>query len=109
MIEDRCHGFFWSIGGFMPMGFPDSESTCPSGITAQGSNDSIRIVGSYTDLSGNSHGFLLEKGVFGTYHSIDVPGANSTSARSINAAGQIVGTYTDAAGTHGFKLVPNPI
>ena len=33
---------------------------------------------------------------------IDVPGATSTAAIGINNAGQIVGSYTSATGTHGF-------
>ena len=38
---------------------------------------------------------------------IDVPGATSTEASGINPEGQIVGNYTDAAGTlHGFVAVP---
>ena len=32
----------------------------------------------------------------------DVPGSTSTRANGINNAGQIVGGYTDATGTHGF-------
>ena len=34
--------------------------------------------------------------------SIDVPGALATRAFGINAVGQIVGSYTDATGTHGY-------
>jgi probable HAF family extracellular repeat protein len=40
-----------------------------------------------------------------TFAAIDVPGATATSADRINALGQIVGAYTDAAGMgHGFLL-----
>ena len=40
-----------------------------------------------------------------TFTTIDVPGATATSANRINAVGQIVGGYTDAAGVgHGFLL-----
>ena len=39
-----------------------------------------------------------------TFTTIDVPGATSTAARSINDANQIVGSFTDSAGTHGFVL-----
>jgi probable HAF family extracellular repeat protein len=34
--------------------------------------------------------------------SIDVPGALATRAYGINAAGEIVGSYTDATGTYGY-------
>jgi probable HAF family extracellular repeat protein len=41
----------------------------------------------------------------GTYTQIDVPGAVSTLATGINAAGDIVGAYDDASGvSHGFLL-----
>lgn len=36
------------------------------------------------------------------YTSIDVPGASATRAFGINAVGEVVGSYTDATGTHGF-------
>ncbi len=40
-----------------------------------------------------------------TFTTIDVPGATSTGAARSNAAGQIVGGYTDASGMgHGFLL-----
>ena len=38
----------------------------------------------------------------GGFESIDVPGAVGTRAFGINPRGEIVGSYTDAAGTHGF-------
>jgi uncharacterized membrane protein len=38
------------------------------------------------------------------YTSIDVPGARLTSASGINARGDIVGTYADGGGSHGFLL-----
>jgi probable HAF family extracellular repeat protein len=45
-------------------------------------------------------GFLYSAGTFTT---LDDPVATAgTSASGINAAGQIVGSYTDGTGTHGF-------
>ena len=38
----------------------------------------------------------------GGFRSIDVPGATATRAFGINAAGEIVGSYTDATGTYGY-------
>jgi probable HAF family extracellular repeat protein len=38
------------------------------------------------------------------FTTIDVPRASLTAARGINDAGQIVGSFTDNAGTHGFVL-----
>lgn len=38
----------------------------------------------------------------GAFESIDVPGAVATRAFGINAQGDVVGSYTDATGTHGY-------
>jgi probable HAF family extracellular repeat protein len=47
-------------------------------------------------------GFLLDNG---SYTTLGVPGSNNTVANGINASGQIVGAYRDAAGNaHGFLL-----
>lgn len=99
-------GFLWSVSGFMPVDFPDARVTTPNGIYAQVGDGSVRIVGSYVDALGKTHGFLLENGQFGTFRAIDVPGAKFTNANAINSFGHIVGTYGDATGTHGFRLVP---
>ena len=37
-----------------------------------------------------------------TFTAIDIPGATLTSANDINDSGQIVGSYRDATGGHGF-------
>jgi hypothetical protein len=43
------------------------------------------------------------------FTTIDVPSANQTFAYGINNNGQIVGTYSDASGVHGFLAsVPEP-
>ena len=41
-----------------------------------------------------------------TFTPIDVPGAISTEASGINPSGQIVGTYNDSTGEHGFLATP---
>jgi hypothetical protein len=77
----------------------------PPGATATGAyriNARGQIVGNFIDVSGTSHGFLLDKGTFTT---IDVPGATITDAWEINARGQIVGQYEDTGDTfHGVLL-----
>jgi len=40
----------------------------------------------------------------GTYTQIDVPGATTTVIQGINAAGDVVGSYNDSNGSHGFLL-----
>jgi len=61
---------------------------------ASGINNSDQIVG-----SGVSGSFLY---VNGQYQTVTVPGASSTTAQSINNSGQIAGSFSDRAGTHGF-------
>ena len=48
----------------------------------------------------NPHGFLRTK--HGEYTSLDVQGAIGTTVFGVNARREIVGTYTDATGVHGF-------
>ena len=40
----------------------------------------------------------------GTFTTIDFPGATRTAAAGINAAGDIVGGWSDSTGAHGFLL-----
>lgn len=47
---------------------------------------------------------LLPAGNTFSVTTIDVPGALSTVAYGINAAGHVVGSFRDASGTHGFVL-----
>jgi hypothetical protein len=64
-------------------------------------NDSGQTVGAF-----GSHGFLYAAG---TVTQLDVPGATSTRSQGINNAGQIVATYTDSTGTHGFLATPTAV
>jgi probable HAF family extracellular repeat protein len=63
----------------------------PSGINNRG-----QIVGGYDTTGFAVHGFVLDRG---RYTTIDVPGASRTIALRINARGQTIGFYLDAAGT----------
>jgi uncharacterized membrane protein len=45
---------------------------------------------------------LASEDYVGAFESIDVPGAVGTRAFGINARGDIVGSFTDSTGTHGF-------
>ncbi len=88
-------------------GQPSSPSTCPA-PRAPRPPGSIRKPRSWVItrmLRVSVHGFVLLRGT--TFITIDVPGATSTEASGINPRGQIVGNYTDAAGTlHGFVAMP---
>ena len=65
--------------------------TAPYGINNRG-----QIVGGYDTTGFAVHGFVLDRG---RYTTIDVPGASRTIALRINARGQTIGFYLDAAGT----------
>ncbi len=74
-------------------------------------NASGEIVGDYSDSSNNVHGFVLATS--GVYTSFDPPGSTTTNAGSatgtipvsIDAAGDVTGSYTDAESVrHGFVL-----
>src|SRR5262249_27862844 len=63
------------------------------------------IVGGYNS-AGVFHGFLLSDGDF---TSIDVPGANRTTAAGINARGDIAGRYVTEGVSHAFSSELGPI
>lgn len=91
------------------------------GSAAWDINPSGEIVGQYADAATVIHGFLLIPSVFNPtfgitprtgaapsfqFITVDYPGATYTQAVGINASGQIVGSYRDAAGTqHAFLLI----
>ena len=77
---------------------PDSSFTNAVGINAYGD-----IVGRFSDLDGNNHGYLLRGGHFKAF---DVKGCDTdTTPHGVNNVGDIVGRCIDAAGnTHGFLL-----
>jgi hypothetical protein len=76
---------------------------------AAGIDDAGEVVGSYRDSAGNNHGFSLS-GVGGTFTTLDVQGATSTSATGVSIVNdevEIVGVYNDASGgSRGFVLTP---
>jgi uncharacterized membrane protein len=101
---DMKHGFLDSGGSFTTIEVPGAQSTFPFGINGTG-----QIVGWFGDTGLGqqctdrnkkpTHGFLESGGIFTT---IDVPGATQTCAYGINDLGQIVGSFSDGTGTHGF-------
>ena len=68
--------------------------------SAANGNSLFEIVGEFDDKDGNTHGFVLTKGVFkkDVFTTIDVPGAAGTSLNGINVFGRLVGTYFDPPG-----------
>lgn len=82
---------------FTTIDFPDAVLTAPYDINSEGD-----IVGNFTDLGNQMHGFLLRNGNF---TAIDFPDSTMTHAYGINSPGDIVGEYRDAGNNwHSFLL-----
>jgi hypothetical protein len=104
--DGRTFGYRRSeTGELTTIEYPGANETNPWDIDRRG-----RIVGSFGTLDGRSHLFVLSDGEFSA---IDVPGVVDINQDKggINARGDIVGVYCDAApcklgptGTHGFVL-----
>jgi probable HAF family extracellular repeat protein len=97
------HGFVFSSGRIFSLDVPDAV---PDGTAADGINERGQVVGSYIDLDGNSHGFLVEGSSFTT---LDCPGAANTAAWGIDSAGQIAGTCDVAGQRLGFVANRRPM
>lgn len=113
------HGFLYSIanGTYTEIDEPNAgtgetsygvkEGTTPMAINASGV-----VTGYYVDSNGNRHGFIY---LPGSYTAFDGPGATTNTGKGgsfsgtiptgIDAAGDVVGSYTDSSGIrHGFIL-----
>jgi probable HAF family extracellular repeat protein len=88
--------------------FPGGSDTQAFGV-----NNTDHIVGSYLDGNGVQHGFVLSSplGPKSHWQKIDDPnGVGSTVVNGINAAGDLVGFYTDSAGnTDGMLAMVNKV
>ncbi|WP_157429531.1 hypothetical protein [Actinomadura oligospora] len=104
-ITGGGHGYLRHPDGhFTAVDVPGATGTMPMGITNQG-----QIAGTYDDVSGRSHAFVL---LHGRYSTLDHPqatgeatsyGLSGTVASGINERGEIVGSYVGANGAvHGF-------
>jgi uncharacterized membrane protein len=110
------HGFVLS-GDLQTYQTFDVAATIPgaqAGTTeAYGINDAGQVVGSYTDIAGSHHGFVLSfdpTGAVVAYETINAPnGFGTTSASGINNAGWVVGAYETASGSHGFEMTGTPV
>lgn len=97
--DDPYRGFLFESGAYTELSFPAATNTYFWDVSFQRT-----IVGSYTDTSGNVHGFILsDPTAQPQWQSFDVGGATATTAYGVNNHGEIVGSYRDAGGnTHGF-------
>jgi uncharacterized membrane protein len=106
----RRHNQFTTID-FPTAVDPNAVDTAPSGSKG-GINSGGDVVSYYCNLepcvvnnnfnlnNDSEHGFLLTGG--GAFTRIDVPNSHATFAFGINRRGDIVGSYDDASGHHGF-------
>jgi hypothetical protein len=91
------HGFVYSGGVFTPVDFPGvTLGTFPTGINSLG-----QTVGYYYSLTGLYQGWVRT----GTSMvQVSITGALEAKVNGINASGEVVGEFRDAAGWHGFRL-----
>jgi len=113
--DSKYHVFTLTNGLFASVpDVPGAVQTAPGNFSHVGGlNNAGDIVNDYcssmpctTDLSagGNTHGFLVSRGVYTT---IDFPGAPLTLAFGVNSSDDIVGVYRDPSGrAHGYVETP---
>jgi len=77
----NSHADVFAKGTFSPISISGSSATLAYGISI---ND---IAGTFVDLIGNQHGFLLRGGVNGELIQLDVPGATFTLATGVVSVG----------------------
>ena len=83
----------------------DSETQAFGSMHNGATPDLRRIVGLYNYAPGDrSAGYVIDDGKF---KPLVVPGSSATSAWDVNPAGDVVGTYRDSVGVHGFILTPD--
>jgi probable HAF family extracellular repeat protein len=93
-------GLLLSVPGLTQAQYRFSAIDVPGATATEANgNSTLEIAGAFADAGGNTHGFVLNKGVFTT---IDVPGAITTFINGINAPAQLAGSYDDAATRHAF-------
>jgi probable HAF family extracellular repeat protein len=103
------HGFTVFL---TPQGFAQFNPLTLPGVTATsvspfGCNDQGRVVGSFTDNQGNTHGFIFDTADFHIYDaqgSSQQPafGVQGTFINGVNNNGAIVGFFSDGDNVNGF-------
>lgn len=76
-----------------------SEIDANASMNNGGTPSLDKIVGLYTNMAGQTQGYVIERGVFTAFM---VPGSTFTAAWDMNPASDIVGIYRNASGFHGF-------
>src|SRR5438270_184958 len=103
MLAAVALGLFLGVPGPAKAQYDFTTYDAPGSTrTAVNADSTNAIAGEFDDADGNTHGFVLSKGVYTT---LDVPGSLLTVAEGINNRGQIAGLFVDADGNqHGFVL-----
>ena len=101
------HGFLLNEGDFTTIDVPGGKNADAQGINPKG-----EVVGFYTEIGTGTatipakiHGFVMDK--WGVFTQVDIPGAVDTAIRGNNPRGDLVGTYRDEYGMHGFLMRRN--
>jgi probable HAF family extracellular repeat protein len=84
------------------MTIPNAPGATVSGIDPSGG----ALVGYYAVSSSAFAGFVYQSKALQT---LQFPGSNDTFASGINSAGEVVGTFDDAMGSHGFTWTPSAL
>jgi Cu/Zn superoxide dismutase len=101
--KGTSHGYEYDIASHGYTRVLDPADPAAS-LTAAAINDHGDVAGFYTGANGKTDAFY--KTASGQFTSLAYPGASATNAFGVNAAGLVVGAYTDGSGnsatTHGF-------
>ncbi len=113
------HGFMLvnATGTFVNIDVPGASTTGVFGGTLLTNMDALGdIAGAYSDANGVEHGFAIAGGTSTINAPLDAPGAGTTGLFagtvpfSINATGELAGTYADASGIfHGFMATASAV
>jgi hypothetical protein len=97
------HGYVHNITSntYATIDYLGGGATCIAGI-----NDLGQMVGYYQDGWGKPQPLAYSGGFFTILH---IPGAVSGVAYAIDNHGNVVGSYKDSSGDHGFRAEPNII
>lgn len=77
----------------------------PNSMHGGATPDGSVVTGFYVDMTTNhQHGYVLQNGVLQTY---DVPNSSKTVIWDVNPGLEMVGTYNDSRGQHGFLQLPD--
>jgi hypothetical protein len=96
------HGFIrHAEGTYTTFDAPGASKGAGIGTSPQSINDDGEIAGFYVSIpNAVRHGFVRHKD--GTFTTIDPPGTQGTVVMSINAAGDITGSYVAGGSAHAF-------